>query len=101
MDVPKAGTILDLKKEIFKVLGEGEGKGEEEGEGEGEGEGMGLGGVEELFVVELYGCRFFKEFCDEDLLHPIRKGDKIYVYQIEKQERVEGEEEEEEEEPGF
>ena len=79
--MPKTGTILDLKKAVVEVLGGGEGGLE----------------VEELFVAEFYSSKLYKEFCDDDSLSPIRKEDKIYVYQIKKQEREEGEEEEEEE----
>ena len=81
LDVPKVGKILDLKKELSKLVDIS---------------------PKELFVTEVYNCRFFKEFCDGDLLSPIRQGDKIYVHQIAAQPPLEeGEEEEEEEEEGF
>ena len=79
LDVPKEGKILDLKKELSKLVDLSE---------------------KELFVTEVYNSRFFKEFSDEDVLSPIRPDDKIYVHQIAAQPPLE-EGEEEEEEEGF
>ena len=80
VDVPKAGKISDLKAELSKLVDLPE---------------------KELFVTEVYNCRFYKEFCDNESLSPIRETDKIHVHQIPPQPPKEEGDEEEEEEEGF